>query len=101
MNRRTALLLSMFLGGLATRGLRAQSPARRVASNRDRALEPAQPKRDDPDDVPSDSDLPSGFPKERGSQLRKYDISRYTRIVTNQANPEKALIDWIFLRTGV
>ena len=27
MNRRTALLLSMFLGGLATRGLRAQSPA--------------------------------------------------------------------------
>ena len=33
--------------------------------------------------------------------MRKYDISRYTRLATNQANPQKAMIDWIFLRTGV
>src|SRR5262249_18709845 len=101
MNRRTALLLSMVLGGLGTRSLRAQTRNRRVASSRDRVLEPASPYRDEADTAPADSDLPPALPREPGFQLRKFDISRYTRIAGNQANPQKALIDWIFLRTGV
>ena len=32
---------------------------------------------------------------------RRYPISRYTRAATNQANPQKAIIDWIFKRTGL
>jgi hypothetical protein len=102
MNRRTALLLSMFLGGAAARSLRAQSPGRRIASSRDRVLEPASPPhRNDLDDPAPDNDPPAGFASEPGYKWGKWDLSRYTRIVTNQANPEKALIDWIFLRTGI
>ncbi len=32
--------------------------------------------------------------------MKTWDISRYTRIPDHQAPPEKALIDWIFLRTA-
>jgi hypothetical protein len=101
MNRRTALLLSMFLGGLAPRNLQAQGLGRRIASTRGPGLEPASPRRNDPDDSVPDNDPPAGFARELGYKWGKWDISRYTRVVTNQANPEKALIDWIFLRTGI
>jgi hypothetical protein len=101
MNRRTALLLSMFLGGLAPRSLRAQGLGRRVANARDRgALQPANPLRE-AEPATGDADLPAGFPRQAGFQLRKYDISRYTRLSHTATNPQKALIDWIFLRTGI
>jgi hypothetical protein len=100
MNRRTALSLSLLLGGLTAGSLRAQSPRRRLAS-RDRSLEPAAQARDDAEAPAEDSDLPSALPSDPGYQLRKYDISRYTKVASSQANPQKALIDWIFLRTGV
>jgi hypothetical protein len=101
MNRRTALLASMFLGGLVPPSLRAQGQGRRLA----RREETAESSAGDSDTVGAgagfvDSDLPATFPKERTFQLKKWDISRYTRITNHQAPPEKALIDWIFLRTG-
>jgi hypothetical protein len=102
MNRRTALLLSMFFGGLAPGSLRAQGPGRRIASSRDRrALEPVAPDRDEADASSIDPALPSAWPKEPGFQLRKYDLTRYNRLPHTTANPQKALIDWILLRTGI
>jgi hypothetical protein len=100
MNRRTALLLSMLLGGLVPASLQAQSSPRRVANSRDRTLQPVARERSDSDDTGSDSELPSSIPREPGFELRKWDISPYTRLVTTDPNPQKALIDWIFLRTG-
>ena len=102
MNRRTALMLSMFFGGLAPGRLLAQGQGRRIANSRDRrALQPIVTDRDDADASVADTELPSGLPREPGFQFKKYDISRYTRVASNQANPQKALIDWIFLRTGI
>ncbi len=104
MNRRTALMLSMFFGGLAPGSLLAQSQGRRIANSRDRrALQPMVTDRDEPDAANSstDTDLPGAVPREPGFQFKKYDIARYTRVASNQANPQKALIDWIFLRTGM
>ena len=46
--------------------------------------------------------MPAGLKGDPGFQQKKWDISRYTRIPNNvQAPPEKALIDWILLRTGI
>ena len=104
MNRRTALLASMFLGGLVPRSLRAQAPGRRLVS-RDETAELSAGDSDTAGDGTGagfeDPDLPAGFPKDRTFKLDKKDISRYTRIPNHQAPPEKALIDWIFLRTGI
>src|SRR6516165_2514611 len=99
MNRRTALLLSILLGGLVPESLHAQSGGRRSAKTRDRSLEPASSFRDDSDAAAAD-DGAAPFSSEAGFQWRRYDISRYTRIANSQANPQKALIDWIFKRTG-
>ena len=50
MNRRTALMLSMFLGGLIPRGLWAQTAGRKSSKTRDKALQPVS-RSDDPDDA--------------------------------------------------
>jgi hypothetical protein len=101
MNRRTALMLSMFLGGLVPRSLWAQqTPSRRASSSRDKALEPAAPRGDDPDASAVGDDPPAPFANEPGFQWKAYDIARYCRVDTKQTNPQKALVDWIFKRTG-
>ncbi len=100
MNRRTALLASMFLGGLVPRSLLAQGQGRKLA-RRETPAESVVDDRDTADAGSGDADLPAGFPKERGFQLKTWDISGYTRISSHQAPPEKAIIDWIFLRTGM
>jgi hypothetical protein len=101
MNRRTALMLSIFLGGLLPRGLWAQSAGRKSAKTRDKSLQPAS-RSDDPEDTPSAGDEPaSPFAPEPGFQWRRYNIARYTKVAGNQANPQKAIIDWIFKRTGI
>lgn len=121
MNRRSALLLTMLFGGLAPRALRAQDAprrsgfsaagrTRRVAGDfeasaadsgarrtREAALDPLDA--DDPAPGPDDQ-LPADFPAEAGRQLRDFDISPYTRLVTNNSSPQTALLDWIFRRTG-
>jgi hypothetical protein len=98
MNRRTALLSSLFLGGLVPPSLLAQAPSRRVEN---RGETPPGPD-DDPDGRGPEPKLPAALPRTSGFKLRTWDISRYTGIPTNvQAPPQKALIDWILLRTGV
>jgi hypothetical protein len=99
MNRRTALFTSMFLGGLVPGSLLAQGQGRKLAI-RDKTAELPSPDRDDASSAFSDSDLPAAFPRERSFQLKKWDISGYTGLPNHQAPPEKALIDWIFLRTA-
>jgi hypothetical protein len=101
MNRRTALMLSIFLGGLIPRGLWAQTAARKSAKKGDKALQPAS-RTDDPEDPATASDEPAApFAPEPGFQWRRYNIARYTKVAGNQANPQKAIIDWIFKRTGI
>jgi hypothetical protein len=103
MNRRTALLLSMFLGGLIPKGLWAQTAARKSSKTRDKALQPAS-RSNDPDDAivpPANDEPPAPFSPEPGFQWRRYPITRYTKAASGQANPQKAIIDWIFKRTGL
>ena len=102
MNRRTALMLSMLLGGLVPRSLWAQSGGRRSSKTRDKTLAPVSSRTDDPDDAAAPVDEPSApFAPEPGFQWRRYPIARYTKIASSQSNPQKALIDWIFKRTGI
>jgi hypothetical protein len=102
MNRRTALMLSMLLGSLIPRGLLAQTAGRKSTKSRDKALQPVS-RRDDPDDVavpPANDEPPAPFAPEPGFQWRTYPIERYTKAAGSQVNPQKAIIDWIFKRTG-
>ena len=107
MNRRTAMMLTMLLGGLVPLGLWAQEPragglpAPRPAPGR-RSNRSARP-------MPTigmtratrrADDTPAGFAHESGFQWRSYDIARYTKVAQGQQNPQKALIEWIFRRTG-
>ena len=101
MNRRTALMLSM-LGGLVPaeplgadgRPQIVQDP-RQVASRRCLATTSR-------DDQPASGDeAPAPFPPEPGFQWKRYPIARYTSAASNQTNPQKAIIDWIFKRTGL
>jgi hypothetical protein len=100
MNRRTALMLSMF-GGLVPGSLWAQTAGRKSSKTRDKAFTPVS-RDDERDDQASSADeAPSPFPPEPGFQWKRYSIAKYTRAATNQtAPPEKAIIDWIFKRTG-
>jgi hypothetical protein len=101
MNRRTALTLSMFLGGLLPRGLWAQSAMRKSPKTRDKSLQPVA-RGDDPEDPAVATDEPPApFSPEPGFQWRRYPISRYTKAASSQASPQKAIIDWIFKRTGI
>jgi hypothetical protein len=102
MNRRTALMLSMFLGGLSPRGLWAQTAGRKSVKTRDKALQPAS-RTDDPEDpaAPAGDEPAAPFAPEPGFQWRRYNIARYTKVAASQPNPQKAIIDWIFKRTGM
>ncbi len=100
MNRRTALFSSMFLGALLPRSLHAQGQGRRLAvRDRDKAAElrPVDPPADDAEPAGADSDQ---IPLQAGFKFKSWDISGYTGIREHKAPPEKALIDWIFLRTA-
>ena len=101
MNRRTALMVSM-LGGLLPQSLWAQQTrGRKSSSTRDKSFTPVS-RDDDRDDQPSSGDeAPSPFPPEPGFQWKRYKIARYTAAASNQSNPQKAIIDWIFKRTGL
>jgi hypothetical protein len=101
MNRRTALMLSM-LGGLIPQSLYAQTAARKSSKTRDKTFSPQASRDDQADDPAGAADEPtSALPPEPGFQWRRYPIARYTRAASNQPNPQKAIIDWIFKRTGL
>jgi hypothetical protein len=101
MNRRTALLSSLCLGGLVPPSLLAQESGRKFSS-RGSTRTASNVDGDAADGDAAEGGLPAGIKGEPGFQLKTWDISRYTRIPTNvQAPPEKALIDWVLLRTGI
>jgi hypothetical protein len=101
MNRRMALTLPLLWGGLLPASLWAQTQRRRSSSTREKTLQPAS-SHDDPDASNVSEDEPNPPVSEAGFQWRRYDISRYTRLSTNQSTPpEKAIVDWIFKRTGI
>lgn len=112
MDRRTALKLTTLLGGLVPSRLLAQeddgggAPAKKP--RKDSGFRPAgataaeaeadpRPARDpiDADDLP-----PAGFVNEPGFQWKRFPIGGYTRAAAEQKAPQKAIIDWIFRRTG-
>jgi hypothetical protein len=103
MNRRMALMLTLLsCGGMVPATLRAQTQRRRASSTREKTAEPSAPVRDDPDAADAANDQADSPVTEAGFQWRRYDISRYTRLANNQATPpEKAIVDWIFKRTGL
>ncbi len=117
MNRRTVLLLLMVLGVLVPRFLQAQETRSRRTSDssasRGKTLRPTAKEADEEAPDPRDAkdikdirengsaeDPPAGFAHEAGFQWRNYDISRYTRVAQGQQNPQKAIVEWIFRRTG-
>ncbi len=110
MNRRTALFLTMLLGGLTPRGLLAQTEGRPASSKgrtRSLALEPARPKQTRPDEagtgpvVETEPEEPTpNLPAESGQKWRRYDITRYASLAHNQGAPQNAIVEWIFRRTG-
>jgi hypothetical protein len=118
MNRRTAMLLTLLLGGLLSRGVFAQVTGRRSGSGsgsatkgRSTALEPVKRRRaadddgeamagnDEPEPAPGDDPVPA-FPGEPGQKWREFPITRYTSLDHSQSNPQNAIVEWIFRRTG-
>jgi hypothetical protein len=111
MDRRTALKLTTLLGGFAPSRLLAQEDdarGSREQPRRDPGFRPAgataaeaeaapRPAREsvEPDDQP-----PAGFVNEPGFQWKRFPIGGYTRAAAEQKTPQKAIIDWIFRRTG-
>ncbi len=108
MNRRTAVMLTMLLGVLLPSGLVAQEVRSRRASgsqsSQGKTFRPTAAKdstdADDRDEPASVDDPPAGLLHESGFQMRTYDIARYTKTAQGQQNPQKAIIEWIFRRTG-
>ena len=116
MNRRTAMLLTMLMGGILPRGVFAQDPARRELDERADQGHPAPPRirprhedrppssptrrhTDDSQAEPATSGV-QAMPAEPGQRCRQFDISRYTRLDHSQPNPQNAIVEWIFRRTG-
>ena len=108
MNRRAALMLTMLLGVLLPSGLWAQeTPTRRTSrsqSGQGKSLRPTAAKdpadADDREEPATADDPPAGLLHESGFQMRTFDISRYTKVAQGQQNPQKAIVEWIFRRTG-
>ncbi len=101
MNRRTAIISSMLLGGWLPASLRGQeSPSRRprlAARDRSNATPRAE---EDAEAESPDASLPAGLRGAPGFVLKRIPIGKYTNIPANVQPPEKAIIDWILLRTG-
>ena len=111
MNRRTALWMTMLMGGLLPGAARAQGAGtnRRASStvrNKSDALQPVKTRKssgDEPDSGPSaleGDEPPPGFGSEPGQQWKTFDVSRYTSLDHSQSNPQNAITEWIFRRTG-
>lgn len=117
MNRRTALVLSLLLGGLAAPGrARAQQVKGRSTTSEPDGV-PVENRRsranleDGPDtaappalavEPEAKTTLPDDFPTETGHQFRSFDISRYTGLPqssNSKINPQQAILDWVIRRT--
>jgi hypothetical protein len=99
MNRRKSLIILTSLGALVPASLWAQTGGRKSAKNRDKSLAPVSSRTDPQGDAVDEP--PAPFAPEPGFQWRRYPIARYTKVAASQSNPQKALIDWVFKRTGI
>ncbi|MFO0907305.1 MAG: hypothetical protein U0794_02905 [Isosphaeraceae bacterium] len=109
MNRRTALFLTMLLGGWLPRRALAQTAGRKSTAEARTAPSAASPKKARPPATDPEvekasndeqDDTPANFMGESGQQWRTFDISRYTGLDHSQNAPQNALVEWIFRRTG-
>ena len=111
MNRRMALFLTLMMGGLVPRGLRAQGTSRRTSTKEPRPGPRSRRRRDvpssgvadekEPEVEAGDQDEPTpNLPAEPGQAWRRYDIGHYTSLAQNQSLPQNAIVEWIFRRTG-
>lgn len=123
MSRRKAMFLAMLGGGVLPASLLAQDPARRSNSGRLRSASldeedrpKAKMKVDDPldaeadfepsknkpkrRDTGTDSPAPEDFPAEAGRNWKDWDITPYTTLASSKIQPQTAMLDWIFRRTG-
>ncbi len=105
MNRRTALMLSILGGGLLPARLWAQqSGSRKGSKTGDKKLQPVTSREDEPEQTTPNDEPAAPLSPEPGFEWRRYPITRYTKVVNSlstQTNPQKAIIDWIFKRTGI
>lgn len=112
MNRRTAMMMTMLMGGLLPRGVLAQGTGRRASTtgrgkpvalgSKARRAEPDEPETGaaaNPD-APDAEEAPAGFSAEGGQQWRTFDISRYTGLEHIPGSPQNAITEWVFRRTG-
>ena len=115
MNRRAAMLLTMLMGGTLPRRVFAQDPPRRnspsartrtagssseVSKARKPPADPDEEPQDDAQTEPADDVGLQSMPAEAGQRYKQYDISQYTRLDHSQPNPQNAIVEWIFRRTG-
>jgi hypothetical protein len=116
MNRRTALWTTLLAGALLPRTLLGQTPARRSrvddgaggfrkaasdGSRTARAKDADEPVLGGDEAGPAvEEPPPADFPNEPGQVWRTFDISRYTSLSQSQSNPQNAIVEWIFRRTG-
>ncbi|HWE39531.1 MAG TPA: hypothetical protein VG406_23480 [Isosphaeraceae bacterium] len=97
MNRRTALVSSLLLGGLVPTRLFGQSArSRRVARREDEPEAVAEAPDDGGDGAPV-----ADFRGQPGHDWSEFDISRYTDLAHTESNPQTALVEWITRRTGM
>ncbi len=115
MNRRSLLLISTLLGGLAPFRLLAQEPSRRSGkavpnsssrSRRNAEDVPRTARNDDEESLdeptenaPSRDEVPPNLPTEAGQKWQTFDISKYTSLTHDDPNPQNSIVDWIFRRT--
>lgn len=124
MSRRKAMFLTMLGGGLVPASLRAQDPAKRSSSGRIKSASvedsdrpraktrsndlpddeldveaPVKPKSKRPE-MGKDSAAPEDFPDEPGRSWKEWDITPYTGLASSKIQPQTAILDWIFRRTG-
>jgi len=126
MNRRMALMLGLLSGGLLPAQLYAQTRPRRSSDDADADADADAPSgrfrrpksgtrtasRDasqDVEEIPSPDEVeplddstapPADFREEAGEVWRTFDISKYTSLPHASSNPQTALVEWIFRRTG-
>ncbi len=111
MDRRTALMLTTLLGGFLPSRLLAQEDDAETTGRRPRrdpgfrpagatTAEAAADPRPARDPIDADDQPPAGFVNEPGFQWKRFPIGNYTRAAAEQKTPQKAIIDWIFRRTG-
>jgi hypothetical protein len=63
-------------------------------------VDPEEEPQDDTRTEPADDVGLQSMPAEPGQRYKQYDISRYTRLDHSQPNPQNAIVEWIFRRTG-